>query len=482
VAALGEQVTATTVSLTPDASMLASPATVYPLYIDPKVYGGNQNGRAMVDRSYPRTAYYNWSGKDQGLGFQDFAGVDTKRLFFQFPTAAVAGRHILSATLSDTERWSSGCSARPVQAWLTGAIHPTTTWNAQPAWLRGGPADTRTVAYGNPSCRASSSVSPNDTLVEWNVTSSMVFAASIRTSTTTFGLRAGDESDHLGWKRFAPAATLSIRYNTAPNPPTSLTGPGGACASSAAAPSVGAGPATFAATLTDADGDLLTGYVRYVSPSGAVTTLSTGHHLPGVFIAATPAALAAPGRWWYSVSSSDLVDSSATTGPCYFVVDPAAPHAPVVKLNGTAQAVDPVTGAPVPRAVALGAALAFTFGPNPASPDTVRYRWALNGDAPGAELLGTVAGGTVSRTVSVAASGPTTLRVWAYDAAGNQSSPAAFELTAAGFGPTRWGFDDSSAPQAAFDPTCATSITGTGAALRRPVLSPGPRGCPGAPE
>ncbi|HET9654849.1 MAG TPA: DNRLRE domain-containing protein [Kineosporiaceae bacterium] len=465
VARLGQTTSGGKLALTADAGVLSSTSTVFPVYIDPPVFGAGQVGHAMVDKSFPDTSYFNWGGADQGLGYQNFNGVDTKRLFFYFPTSAVIGKRIISATLSDVETYASSCTPTPVEAGLTGGFDASTTWNNQPGWLA--TYDTRTVSYGRAGCTAKTTsttdVNPNPLTVEWNVTSAVDYAVNgVGAGITTFGLKASNETDRLSWKRFQPSAYLSVTYNTRPDAPISLSGPGGDCKSDpAVAPAVGAGGATFAAWMTDPDHDQLAGTIQYTDPNGVTTTLNAGTHAEGTFTAQSPGSLTAAGTWSYKAYSTDGLDWSPVSATCYFVVDPVAPLAPTIMKDGQPQPTDPATGAPVPRLVGLGTAEAFTFAANAASPDTVGYRWALNGDTPGVELLSVAAGGTASKQVSVTSSGPSTLRVWAYDRAGNQSPPASFLLSANGYVAAHWGLDDATTGSSAHDAVCKPSGSGT---------------------
>lgn len=477
VAVMGEAVSGSRVSLAPVKSLLTSSSAKFPVYIDPATYGPGASSRAMVDKSFPTTSYYNWSGTDQGVGYQNFSGVDTKRLFWSFPVSAVAGTVILSPTLlTVTETYASSCTAKPVQAYRTGAFGSTTTWNAQPSWAA--LMDTKTVSYGRAGCGTSTGVSPNPTNVEFNVQAGVTSFAAARNSTAYFGLKASNETDPLGWKRFKPTATLSIRYNHAPNKPANLIGPGGGCASSAAPAAVSAGAYTLQTTMTDPDAaDTLTGYftIRNAANGAAVAYGSTTRHAQGTFSWSTPAMAA--GSYWWETQSSDGTTASPLGGLCYFNVDSNAPRQPVVTLAGATLTRD-AAGNPIPVPVSVGTALSFTFAPGGATQaekdDTVKYRWSVNADTPGSEWLpsatSTTKAATVSKTITLASSGPNVLRVWAYDGAGNQSSAFEYPMTAAVPVPTRWGLDDGSLAASLAVVRSTTLTTGVGS-VTAPALT-----------
>ncbi len=483
VAPVGESVSSTAVSLVPP-GLLTSASTVFPVYVDPSITPGNK-ARAMVDKTYPTTSYYNWTDDDQGVGYQNFTGVSTKRLWFQFPTSTLAGKHILSAQLKDVETWASSCTAYPVEAWLTGAVSSGTTWNNQPSWNT--KIATANVSYGRAGCTTSPTsttspaVSPSPFTVEWDVTSGQATAAAAKVSNTTYGLRVPDETNPNAWKRFSINASLIVRYNTKPNLPTSLVGPGGSCATSAgSAPRVGgmaASTAKLTATATDPDGDDVLPTFQYETPLGAAVKVPADRHAGGSFTVTFLQDLAMNGTWMYRVMNTDYTgfrdasgnlvsDTSSWTSWCYFVVDVQAPAPPPVVLTNPTQPVR----ADGSQQVDLGASLSFRFG---GESGVVGYRWALNGDAPTSATLSVASGAAATTTLSVGGSGPNTLWVWAYDSVGNQSGPTEFDMFANGFYPTRWGFNDTNAPPAAFDTYCNAKLTGTGSAASAITWSTG---------
>ena len=431
VAQVGVRVSGATVSLTPVASWFTDSRTVYPVYVDPSVLSkATIIARAMVDQRYPTTSYYNWSGTDQGMGYQNYSGWDLKRLVWAFDTTAVANNQVLSATFSATEDYASSCSAKPVEAWRTSGFGSGVTWNTQWGWAA--KMDTKTVSYGRAGCGTSTNVSPNAKVVEFNVTAGVQTFATAGGHSAMFGLKASNESDPLGWKRFQPTALLSVTYDHKPNIPASLNGPGGGCATTqAAAKLVAPGAMSFQANLTDADaGDQPTATFNVYKGGALVASHAVGPQAQGTFTWSNASFTAGGGYYWTVRSWDGYFYAPGDGGPCYFNILTTPPLPPTVT---------PPAGLN-PAAAPVGTGMAFTFAQT-GSTAVSSFRWAVNSDTPGPSV--TASGGQGTATVQLSSSGPSMLRVWAYDAAGNASTaPAEFPMTAPIATPVRWSMDN----------------------------------------
>jgi hypothetical protein len=239
------------VTLTPDQGMLTSPGTVFPVYIDPTFTapsaGSSRSAWTTVNNGFPGQSYWKTSGLLQ-VGYDGWdAPYFTARSFVNMPVPSkIYGATVISAQLNMTERWSPSCTARPVQAWGTGAAGSSTTWNSQPSW--GGEQDSQTAAHGySSSCPAAG--------VGFDVSAALQSAANGRWTQATFGLKAGDESDKYGWKQFAATATMSVTYDHPPARPAGLrTSPVTSCS---AATAVGDGDVKLYVPVSDPDGGTL---------------------------------------------------------------------------------------------------------------------------------------------------------------------------------------------------------------------------------
>ncbi|WFR84360.1 hypothetical protein [Arthrobacter sp. Y-9] len=204
--------------------ILSAKKLTFPVFVDPD-WSTSRSGYTYVDSFTPTVSYWNGSGGADGtvhVGYlppewdYTYGASHVTRGFYQFNTSALAGKKIISAKLNTTETWSPTCTARPVSAYVTGSVGPGTTWNAQPAFVQ--KVSTQNVAKGySASCPAGSvafdmgaATSQLSTTSQWSV-----------------GLKADNESDALGWKRFSNTATLVVTYDTPPTTPTIFTIDGG---------------------------------------------------------------------------------------------------------------------------------------------------------------------------------------------------------------------------------------------------------------
>lgn len=458
-------------TLTPDQSLLTGAATSYPLYIDPQTYTPKAGDWTMVSKYWASSPQYRFNGdSDEGVGYCGWyycAPNDTKRLFYSFPTSKFAGKSILSATFIGHETWSASCSDRPVELWRTKGFTSGTTWNSSADnWLAR--LDTVNTANGYSGCAASD--------VEFDATSGVKYAASHNSSSTTFGLRASDESDAYGWKRFSDDAYLRVHYNA---PPKQIgmsqlsMSPGGSCHSPSSPVRIGSLPSITASNVTDPDGDEVSvqfelswdagdgkGFTTQwtsskIGPKKSGSTFSTkltstlsGKAVPknktigwaaravdydqGTYYSYSP--------WSYSGSATD----------CYWVYDTTVPAGPVI-TSGDYPAVndsDPND----PTYDGVGRDGTFTF--DSSATDVVKYCYGVNATPVcDADHTVTTSGGAAkSVTFRPTRAGTNFVYAQAYDSAGNASEPEVYEYRVKEGQPAEaeWKLDDASgATQAA---------------------------------
>nr|CEL19902.1 serine/threonine protein kinase [Kibdelosporangium sp. MJ126-NF4]CTQ97126.1 serine/threonine protein kinase [Kibdelosporangium sp. MJ126-NF4] len=218
---LGVDLGADRLVLRPDQKLLADPATKFPVEIDP---GWAAKGPAWAlvygtPASYQGNTYwYGDSDKVAKVGYSQWEVPVVKvRTFFQFNTADLRGKEIISAGLNLNNIWSSSCNARRVFIDRTPAISQGTNWVNQP----NGPLDTyRDFAHGW--------VDDNGVLRCAPAWEGFGVVGAVRASTeagwTTTTLRVtADEGDTLAWKKFdANNASLEVTYNTPPYQATNL--------------------------------------------------------------------------------------------------------------------------------------------------------------------------------------------------------------------------------------------------------------------
>jgi hypothetical protein len=206
--------------LTPDQAMLASPETVFPVYIDPVFVppdpaGTSRSGWDTINSHY--TTASNWDATELQVGDQAWESpFFVARSFLNVPVSSkIYGSHIITAQFNVHEIHAASCTATPVKLVLTGAVSSSTTWSNPPSpnTSNGTLQDTQTVAHGwDTSCPEAG--------VGFNVASAMQTAANARWTQATFGLQAGNEGDPLGWKKFNSTGSLSVQFDHTPATPT----------------------------------------------------------------------------------------------------------------------------------------------------------------------------------------------------------------------------------------------------------------------
>ncbi|MET7737863.1 LamG-like jellyroll fold domain-containing protein [Streptomyces sp. NPDC005402] len=449
--------------LTPDHALLTGKDTTFPVYIDPQTYTPKAGEWTMVSRYWASSPQWRFNGdSDAGVGYCGWdycAPYDVKRLFYKFPTSKFAGKSILSATFVGHETWSGSCDGRVVQLWRTKSFDSNTTWNSSSDnWLD--ELDSKDVAKGN-----SSSCPGGD--VEFDATAGVKYASAHDSAYTSFGLRAANEDDKYGWKRFSDDAYLRVKYN---QPPKQLAmsqlsmSPGGTCRTPANQVSIRSLPQISANDVKDPDGDQVSvqfqllwdtgGGIKAQWTSARLTprasgkdfsttlteTLSNGKKIPKNKTVAWAA------RTWdydegkYYSASPWSASGSATS--CYFVWDTSIPVGPTVTSGDYPAKNDPDPNDPVYDGV--GRYGTFTLD----SPDTdvVKYWYGINEDASSDNVVTTTGG--AARTVSFrpTRSGTNLLNVQAVDSAGRVSEPTNYAFRVKQGQPVRaeWKLDETS--------------------------------------
>ncbi|MGW3647007.1 LamG domain-containing protein [Streptomyces sp. NPDC000878] len=476
-------VTADTDSITvvPDAELLTGAGTVYPLYIDPDVSWG-ESERTLL--SSDGDTFYNFSGGDDGegvgycgtyvtggIGYYCGSGYK-QRMYFEFAPNQLRGKRVLDATFRVTERWSMSCEKTVVDLVRTPNISSSTKWPGPTSnWDKLGD---RTVAAGRgTACTPSQPDAPvefNDDPDQSyeNLTNTVKVFAAGGFSRLTLMLKAHDEGDPNGWKRFDDDATLDVDYVGVPAPPTSpgvLSGDVTSCETDAGDPDLlsdtkpmfsavvqtaagGEADASLRAHFyvqkkVDADSwDVVTEPVRPIEGYRA-DGATVKDESPIAFSENSLYRMAVFTRSYYSGASYVQSSSTVTTkGWCYFKVDLLSPRAPVITLGGpysvcSANLCDPAGGP--------GVKGNFTF--SPASVDTnsvVGYVYKLASSTSWSALI---PGQTVTRQIAPDLSGTQVLEVRAKDDVDSGrlglTARVKFNVKERPGATGRWHFDDS---------------------------------------
>ncbi|MFF3504462.1 DNRLRE domain-containing protein [Streptomyces sp. NPDC003247] len=421
----------TGLTLLPDADLLADESTVYPVFVDPTIYGKTKNWTTAY-KKYPSSSFYDGANYNSGttearVGYESTTWGLSRSFFRLGWSTSIKGAHVSSASIRLRETYSWSCSAREMQVWLTGSISSKTTWNNQPDWKS--EIGTKSFANGyNSSCP--------DAYVSYDAKSVAQDAADGGWSSMTIGLRATTEDSAYAWKKFRAegdsAPKLTLVYNRKPKTPTSVAqSPGGGCDRTTPYIHIGKRDLTLSAVSSDPDDtstkqDLKyldfelwrTGYGDDKILDKNVTVTSAGK------ASATVAKTSFTNGYQYSwrvraIDASGAASAYAPTsdpGVCRFIFDSDKPNEPLV--SSTAFPAADEDGS-IWSTVKFGTAGNFTIAPDEDT-DITKFEWSFNTTTYASNKTVTAgASATVSLTPPTA--GPNVLYVRAVDSAGNPS-------------------------------------------------------------
>ncbi|GLW89522.1 LamG domain-containing protein [Actinokineospora globicatena] len=269
-----------TLTLVPDAALLDSPDTVYPVTIDPNMITQGKQGWTTVydDGTASMQAGTHWNGANSDpelkpwvpapsarVGRAYGGGTLTTRSYFQFDTSFLAADRVASkAILNGAIAYGPTCNiSHQHQAWTTyGDIGPGTNWANQPGGYVNGVANAGTEYSG---CLGHKPIGFD----VWNLD---------YTGFSTYSIRAASETDQNYWRKYDPsAASLYIEFNTRPYQPNNLfTNPSVvACAVCAGRPYIGDTSVNVNGAIADADGQNVKAVWRIYTNS-AMSEYETG--------------------------------------------------------------------------------------------------------------------------------------------------------------------------------------------------------------
>ncbi|MEV6843001.1 LamG-like jellyroll fold domain-containing protein [Actinoplanes sp. NPDC051411] len=406
--------------LVPDAAMLASPKTTFPVFIDPKSSAPLRSYWTMIDSGHPSQSYWAYDRANHAKVGNAGDGTNMYRSLFQFSTSTWKGKHVTGVEFHDGLEYSWACTntSTEIHVSASATIGSGTTWSSNNStW--GSSLDTAS----NQNCHEASGV---DT--EW-ASSALTSAVAGKASAATIviGLRASDEVNaDNGWKKFdetadAYGAKLSVTYNTAPAP-SNLLLDGTACKTSSTSPAVlstlglPAHNPVPKVTVKDAEGDKSTVTFTYPKAGGGITTTAVPNVTSGATVQLTggiPAANIPSGStvYYWRVTVSDGTDSS-TTANCYFKIDNTIPAPPTVVNKDGVYPDDGAAHGGVGKSgtfTITGAAgiVKYVWGPTPADPSNT---------------VTTTNGAPVDVSFTPADEGDNSIQVIAYNAVGTPSA------------------------------------------------------------
>jgi len=449
--------------LVPDAALLKSASTVYPVFIDPSFSWSTADGAEMnydeVQSACPTASHYDTTDTTDywslGVGYDGFGddcnGADgTAYSYYEVKVpSAIWGGYIDSAVVDAQEAYTASCSASAdvTLSWTYG-MNSGTDWDNMPGDIENAVTDDVGPGPSN-SCNEEYDTSSSDWLGEgFSVTSVIAEAASGDWSNFTFRLWENGNSNDVDWKRFGKNPSLQVTYEQAPSTPSGLqisTGGAGSDCTTSPYPWVGdldsTGGTTMSAVVSSKTGNELEGIFEYKLNSSSTwttidstsTAVTSGDRAEAVIPASVTDDLAdgIEVDWRVEADNGAPDDpDSAWSAECYFYADPTDPPAPTVTESFTS---DPAAGSEV----------SFTIASNDTTSDPAKELvWGLDDvpsttSPPSAQVI-SLASGTTSATVTVHVPGPGPHALYAYaeDAAGNDSAwsgtddPATFSATA----------------------------------------------------
>ncbi|MEU8761546.1 DNRLRE domain-containing protein [Streptomyces sp. NPDC048659] len=391
-------------TLTPDARFLADPATVFPVTVDPAVNIG-----ASFD-TFVQQGYTTDQSASTELKLGNNGSGQIARSFLHFPMAGITGKQILGAKLNLWNAHSWSCAPAGWEVWDTPHASTASRWTNQPNWNTKWATSTSTKGYSS-AC--------GDGWVSQDIKNLAVAWAANGNGSNSMGIKAANETDPSGWKRFnsGNAATntpyISVTYNTIPfaGNPMKVT------------PGRANGGKNWVTTttpdMTYTASDAETGFLRSKWELWEGTTnldvYDSGTYDPVVNKTVTfqvpPGKLVNGKTYWFKGRVNDENAWSNWTPSVYFTVDTAKPAAstvgsadfPANTWSGTPDANNTFSGA-------------FTLTP-PAS-DVAAVEYKLDS---GAWNSATTTGTAVTQTLSFPA-GKHTVTVRTKDPAGNVSA------------------------------------------------------------
>jgi hypothetical protein len=329
-----------TLTIVPDAAMLADPETVFPVVIDPSfdtprwTWATVGNGQYADNTWWDDAAFPRSGGLRAGFNGWVAAGQEgygVWRSFVRFDLRTLWGSNVDAARVELTVHHTGGCGSYPLELWQTRFIAPgavPTSWNSKlNDWLHGGPLDTRTVPSANSAGGCSESY-PNRKVVfnSEDLTHHVTRHVNQPYDSITLGLRASNETSRDHWFRAqVETMKLVVQYQPVMAVPSELTVDNVSCLAPEGARTVGAFP-VFAAVAHSTDGLARMTYTIRNAATGATvaTHTSSGAVDAGVPYEWTRASALPNGAYEWQVRA-DTVDAvtARTTTWCSFEVDAA---------------------------------------------------------------------------------------------------------------------------------------------------------------
>lgn len=413
--AAGKRRTRGKLAVVADAAWLQDKSRVFPITIDPTY--GVASGSPVFD-TFVQQGYTTDQSTSGELKVGNNGSGQVARSFLNFDAALFKGRTIMSASMSLSESYSWSCTARAWSAYDAGLATASSRWTAQPTIGAKRATSTETRGYSSACPGGRVSIDMTAQAKAWSSTS----AAQVGLM-----LRADDETDPYGWKRFhsddsSYPPVLTVNYDRAPAKPNWPSVSGSTTHNSVLYTS-SATPKLEVVRPSDPDGNGMSMqfglFASAANTSPAKILCTSGGGAAGTVASCVPTALADNQEAWLGVRGFD----GSLYGPWSALrqvrVTLSAPEAPEVScpsLYGS-------WGAEVAPAEACTVTLKAVAGRTLSAP--VRLRYKLD-SAPDAEVSVTQPTSSTPTKVTLPTVGGTagrhTVNVYAYSPVGRVSS------------------------------------------------------------
>lgn len=212
------------ITLTVPNSLLNSPSTVYPIYVDPDI-SSEAGAHFMTVESNGWTSF-NDSSQPLRVGYCDYAHcISTSGIansYMQFQTDPLANQpttaNVISADVYAYEIWNASSAATPVNLDQSGSFNSGTTYP--------GPAGS-TLETQSKSCGWNNANYCYFDFGSQNVTNYVQSIANAKSWNIFFALTSPDNGNTAYWKKFSDSGSttvkLSVRYNYPPSKATTPT-------------------------------------------------------------------------------------------------------------------------------------------------------------------------------------------------------------------------------------------------------------------
>lgn len=424
-----------TVVVSPDEDLLTSPETVWPVRIDPTL-GGRTPAEWVAIRTGGFTSpIYKWTdtssrnGESMGhcsLNWSSTCNTTfTSRLVWEFGgdvgtwMKTLDASDIVSASFSADPGGRGSCEST-----RTDAYHTSSITSEQRYWS--------TLKFvtnlSNVTAPQGDACSDAGTRRGWDIDAAVRQVADVDGASVVIGLKANNESTSAGYKTYRADARLNIIYNRPPNKPTSvrLSSPAKSCASGDLRPVIADDTPTISAVASDPDGADVRVRFQVLSADGSTLEWqgdTAAQDSGSSFAITVPKGQVLSGKIYrYRANAYDGVNWSGwSTALCAFSTDFTKPAEPEIEPVRTG--VKAIYDENVERGgVGVLGKFKLTNGNSSA---ITSFKYSFNSTSLGQTAAPDSAGSAVISYTPTAA-GPVTLRVKAYDAAGNGSEQAEY--------------------------------------------------------